>query len=117
MTTTAEPRLTYVCPQCKQRIVRVYTAAQVGKLAPEAHYRGIVGGAVQGAAGPYSADLQPFRSSDDVEMPLLLRSQQDLAVSCIRCRTKHSAPPAQFLDDLRSGAAGVKVLRTRRVAS
>jgi hypothetical protein len=36
-----EPRLTYSCPQCGQRIVRVFTAAQLGTDLPAAVHRGL----------------------------------------------------------------------------
>lgn len=97
----AEPRLTYSCPKCWQRIVRVFTAAQLGTRLPAAVHAGLEPGGqmspLSGVQGVYSAALQRFRAKGDHvsflgvnTYPLL--TQADITVACNGCRSKFSVP-------------------------
>jgi hypothetical protein len=121
------PRLKYSCPnpKCKDLIVRVYTAAQLGTRLPAVVHRGLQHGGEMtsgsGTMGVFSANVKRLRAKDfhvsfiDPSIDPALITPNDIAVACEGCRDKFSVPITPILEDLRSGKRH-GVLRTRRTS-
>jgi hypothetical protein len=120
-----EPRLTYLCPKCRQRIMRVYTAAQLGYHWPAAYHRGFALDNTRQFGTPYDvyvADLNQLRDKGFMWTPLGLDQylatnrqlrQDNFGVSCKKCGAKYSVPVRPILDDLLDPPSGPGAMPTR----
>lgn len=97
MARSQQPQRMYVCPNCGELILRVYTAAQLdGAVWPVAVHRGMDSGASIVGIGA----LTGFRRKGLQGSYLASANQDDIGVSCTKCGRKFSTPVGPLLADL-----------------